>query len=98
MGVYIKGMILPKDCRECLQGFAIQIGCNRMKDGKISYHNRREDCPLVEVKTPHGRLIDEGQIKTVYGEAMITRYQGYISRTEKITHTDAQTVIEAEVE
>lgn len=92
MGVYIKGIIPPKDCRECLQGFAIQIGCNRMKDGKISYHERRDDCPLVEVKTPHGRLIDEDDIHTGIRMEKNTEYRYFIDRV------NAPTVIEAEVE
>lgn len=43
MSVLIKGMKLPKNCFVC-----------RFKNLEICY----EDCPLVEVPTPHGRLID----------------------------------------
>lgn len=43
MGVYIKGMDMPKNCGECFVG-------NRAICSK--------HCPLTEVPEPHGRLID----------------------------------------
>ena len=68
MGVYIKGMEMPKCCSECLfrsefftdETYGIAYGCNL----NISiichdeYKERKDDCPLVDVPTPHGRLID----------------------------------------
>ena len=98
MGIYVKYMEMPEGCVTCYLkhdccDFKQQISSGNI----IKYIDKRLDaCPLIEVTEPHGRLIDESQIKTVYGEAMTTRYQGYISRTEKITHTDAPTIIESE--
>ena len=43
MGLYIKGMEVPKDCGRCFVG-----------DRTICANG----CPLVTVKEPHGRLID----------------------------------------
>ena len=59
MGTYIKGWNPPASCADCLLGFALQVGCNRYQSGKMKTTQRPDDCPLVEVKEPHGRLIDE---------------------------------------
>lgn len=48
MGVYIKGVEKPRSCGECF------IGRRFMCEHVETF----EDCPLVEVKEPHGRLID----------------------------------------
>ena len=54
MGVYIKGMKKPKDCNACfLDLYDRQAYCR---------NGEKALCPLIEVKTPHGRLIDEDTI------------------------------------
>lgn len=67
MGVYIKGMEMPKSCMNCMFcGFAgadceldlCQITGNAQKH--IS-HSRMPDCPLFEIP-PHGRLIDVDEL------------------------------------
>lgn len=69
MGVYIKGMEMPKNCNECKFGtWSIlhqTAACKRhdfdpcFKDSSREYMEKRADfCPLVEVPEPHGRLID----------------------------------------
>ena len=55
MGVYIKGMEIPQNCDECplnsMCGYSLHMPL---------YHTekRHDDCPLIEVPDPHGRLID----------------------------------------
>lgn len=65
MGVYIKGMEMPKSC--CYCAFCdIVLGKEPFcalttKSGGIAfnpYKGKMKDCQLVEVPTPHGRLID----------------------------------------
>ena len=64
MGVYIKGMEMPKngyDCPMCKDGMCIIPG--KDSDGIClsfgPYEEKRpNDCPLIEVPEPHGRLID----------------------------------------
>lgn len=74
MGVYIKGMEMPKRCVGCAcydrpEEIYTHDGCNALGmrfNENVSYganiHNPFEGiykgCPLVPVKTPHGRLID----------------------------------------
>jgi len=50
MGVLIEGMEMQKNCGWCpLRGSCVH---------RIYMECRPEDCPLVEVPEPHGRLID----------------------------------------
>lgn len=63
MGVYIKNMIMPKNCFECPFGTDVDIGtgvargCEFLKDFSPFSDERHNDCPLIEIP-PHGRLID----------------------------------------
>ncbi len=66
MSVLIKGMELPTGCKFCAMMRYYpsngNVWCNatnrrmQYKDSVLS--TRQEFCPLVEVKTSHGRLID----------------------------------------
>lgn len=47
MSVLIKGMDMPKNCGKCFIG-----------DRSLCANG----CPLVEVPTPHGRLLDEKEV------------------------------------
>jgi len=70
MGIYIKGMEMPKSCWHCefcRDGFdeyaehydyCVALDMNIL----ISQTERHENCPLVEVP-PHGRLIDADELK-----------------------------------
>lgn len=51
MSVLITGMEMPTNCRCCNLG----LHCPKMQ---FEDSNRPDDCPLVEVPTPHGRLND----------------------------------------
>lgn len=57
MGVYIKGMDMPRHCGECGIDW-----CNIWRRAETPKEKRPPDCPLVEVP-PHGRLIiKDGEI------------------------------------
>ena len=64
MSIRIKGMKMPDDCKTCdlcqyddgFWGFCFA------NDERIADEGRREDCPLIEVPTPHGRLIDADEL------------------------------------
>ena len=68
MGVYIKDMEMPKSCWECR--FELNNMCratiNRMR---VESCDRHPDCPLIEVRTPHGDLIDRGEAVKVLCDA-----------------------------
>lgn len=86
MGVYMPTVEMPTNCTECK--LRLIVGCNPYKDNGLSpSKERHKDCPLVEIKTPHGRLIDEDTIGGVFIDIEVS---GAIE--------DAPTVIEVEVE
>ena len=66
MGVYIKGMEMPKSCAECR--FFVDVWCYAFEadDWRNAYNRppkgeRLDNCPLVPVP-PHGRLVDADRI------------------------------------
>ena len=60
MSLIIKGSIMPLMCEECPCYDCDDYSCKATGRGVIEYryHGRPDNCPLVEVPTPHGRLID----------------------------------------
>ena len=56
MSILIKGIDKPTDCGVCPFG---DFGyCNVKGERNTSESGIDDDCPLVEIPTPHGRLID----------------------------------------
>lgn len=95
MSVVIKGMKLPKNCVlcPCCVGEGIGAGrqhyCQAIEDEPcVSETYRPKNCPLVEIHTPHGRLIDADNLKYPLS------WQGEIV---KATVREAPTIIETEV-
>lgn len=95
MSVLIKGMEMPHDCDSCKVSDILD--CTLWKPMDIG--ERHPECPLVEVPTPHGRLIDADRVihemndMHVSGETFVTAVE-YV----KLITADASTVIEAEDE
>ena len=98
-GIYIKdngNVYMPKSCSECQEGFLpIVADCpwscwnTPSKYGEVFLDPklvRHPECVLVEVRTPHGRLIDSDDITNLFSE-----YDGVLN-WEYI----APTVIESE--
>lgn len=88
MSVLIKGVVMPKSCQECT------MNCLRGFNGSDFLANKRADgCQLVEIKTPHGRLIDADALKEELATAGIISTYG----TQIYLKIDAaKTIIEAE--
>ena len=70
MSVIITGMEMPKSCIECR--FRQYEYCDLQRqdvyavnimDYALSFE-RHPSCPLVEIPTPHGRLIDADKLKS----------------------------------
>ena len=65
MGVYIKGMEMPRTCYDCKlrRRNGLELICPvlersyKIADTQILFV-REKDCPLIEVPEPHGRLGD----------------------------------------
>lgn len=102
MSVLIKGMEMPKACEWCsfISTFTTESGlgcrCEVEKFEFRDYSKRQENCPLVEVPTPHGRLIDADALMECRLEP--NHYEelkdGYIPDYDL---DSAPTIIEAEV-
>ena len=101
MSVIVKGMTLPRNCAECrlcdtcecLRDFrTYEEVLDAVEDGDLT---RDQNCPLVEIPAPHGRLIDADKlnihdVSPAYGFCVMG-----------VTEEDielAETVIEAEGE
>ena len=66
MGVYIKGMTMPKSCFECDLYDDENNFCKAQKEympfASLGRDYKDANCPMVEVPEPHGRLIDEDKL------------------------------------
>ena len=68
MSIILKGIDLPKSCGGCEFNYCLEGGsyewweCVILHDDINQFDTRRTDCPLVEIPTPHGRIIDEDEI------------------------------------
>lgn len=70
MSILIKGATLPDSCWDCEADFAYQIGCELWQDYEEFCERRHPNCPLVEIPTPHGRLIDADLFKELIKDSV----------------------------
>ena len=99
MSVLIKGMKMPEKCGSCdLFHVELPMHCTVVKGHKTvgaPYGMPRPDwCPLVEVKEPHGRLIDGDALQCKVDDIVLGYYE-VLGVTED-TIDSAPTAIEAE--
>ena len=89
MSVIVKGMEMPKNCKECalyIEGACYAKGYRDYRS--IMDTAKPDDCPLIELP-PHGRLIDADELVRIWTGA---KFYGNIKPI-----VDARpTVIEAE--
>lgn len=95
MGLYIRGAEMPKTCGDCrfLVGYGefpcyCAVGDFSVKPSETDM--RDGICPLVEVKVPHGRLIDADELES----KMIKTYRYF---NVKFDLAEAETIIEGEL-
>ena len=94
MSVIVKGMEMPTTCCNCkFREPFIDFAYCHLAEMDMEYEEsdncRHPDCPLVEIPTPHGRLIDADELVRIWKGA---RFSGDIKPI-----VDARpTVIEAE--
>ena len=95
MGVYIKGMEMPKSCIDCPCYYPEYYECNIVHNCNPISHNDPipQYCPLIEVPK-HGRLIDADALTTVT-EMVNGKWKTYL---EVFEINDAPTIIESEGE
>ena len=98
MSVIVKGMEMPKNCSDCPLNYD-QMSCSVTGTGWWSdtmvlmdfdsCKERLHNCPLIDIPTPHGRLIDADAIQNYNVETFGQRL---------LIIDTAPTVIEAEGE
>ena len=88
MSVIVKNMEMPKTCNDC--GLRDSFDC-WITDSYIEarFSKRNEDCPLVEIPTPHGDLVDRNKLLAEYDR----QHEGEAGNARKIME-QAETVIE----
>lgn len=68
MSILIKGTDMPQNCAECpcscsLDDWAEPSICRALREQpEVSDTGRLSECPLVELPTPHGDLIDRDAV------------------------------------
>ena len=78
MGVYIRGMEMPKDCLKCPFCLFADGYWKCLVDGSHADFGgtcRPQNCTLVQVPTPHGRLIDADALMNEFEKAQRTMQQ-----------------------
>lgn len=123
MSVLIRGMEMPFECAECdfCGGLILPDGIyccecpTEASHGKnisdaIDADTRADFCPLIEVKTPHGDLVDRDELEKQFKRAIETYLPKDPTRHMDVTNSnrchgwtqglmavrEAPTVIEAE--
>jgi len=87
MSILIKGMEAPKDCLNCRFHKGIYCVLTDICT------NASQGCPLIEIPTPHGRLIDASKIP--YKKIMLVGDDFYYGTTLPYIER-MPTIIEAE--
>lgn len=95
MAIYIKGMEMPKGCRDCqFEDWGKCIAIRPIRMTRHMSEEREVYCPLTEIPEPHGRLIDESTIMDVYYERVVHKNGEFKFPMIRIIGADAPTVIE----
>lgn len=105
MSIFINNKVhLPSSCEKCPFNYAdisagICLAADKTIDTRTYGRKRHPDCPLVEIPTPHGRLIDADVLENGVAEwqdCCIFRDAQILCTVIDMIHK-APTIIEAEV-
>lgn len=101
MSLIIKGSIMPLMCGDCPCYDGSDYACNATGRGVIEYRydGRPDNCPLVEIPTPHGRLIDADKLIKFIQDGINREHDSFgYDGIEILAEVQfSQTIIEAEV-
>ena len=93
MSVLIRGMEMPRVCAECF----MDPPCCKAFSGDIRiWKERHPDCPLVEVKEPHGDLADKDKLMQEFMDSDLDHLQRDDWKEVIQIVSDADVIIEAE--
>ena len=94
MGVYIKGMEMPQCCGDCHIGFCKQIGCELYIGFDNYATSRHPDCPISNITTPHGRLIDADELQRQFERMANEEWNKNIAVSAASCFDDAAVIVE----
>ena len=79
MSILIRNMEMPTSCRDCgIEQDGFWCGAlDGYQNTRCFTNERREDCPLIEVPTPHGDLIDRDALKRNITANLPVAFQGF---------------------
>lgn len=99
MSLIIKGSIMPLMCGDCPCYDGSDYACNATGRGVIEYiyDGRPDNCPLVEIPTPHGRLVDADKLVWFIDNHIAAGKKWVEFETIKDMINSLPTIIEAEV-
>jgi hypothetical protein len=99
MAIYIKDMEMPHSCSDCILFRECKAVSRWLTKGMVHRlkEERHSNCPLIEVKEPHGRLIDADELFLEFQTDEQMRLGENLQYVRK-TIDNAPTVIEAEGE
>ena len=97
MSLLIKGNVhLPRSCRDCPFNYSgVCIASANCLKTKSFMKARNPDCPIIEIPTPHGDLVDRDDLIDEINR--VTFAERYDYNVAYNIVTDAETIIEAEV-
>lgn len=93
MSILIKGMEMPISCEKCPLCYDY-LNCSIDDSLQMFLYNRHPNCPLVEIPTPHGRLIDASELIKSYMKGTKTDIDDFYDTIDIIDN--APTILEAE--
>lgn len=96
MSILIKDIGMPLMCDECPCYNESDYSCNATGRGVIEYRydGRPDNCPLVEIPTPHGDLIDSADIIDEINRVTFVSQYDYNTAYDIVGQADV--VVEAE--
>ena len=84
MSILIKGMEMPKSCSKCRwfdMGGGYGYQCTLLHKSFDMWNEisvaRDKECPLTEVPTPHGELVDRGGLMDTYADRLTAVAERY---------------------
>lgn len=100
MSMIIKAMNMPKSCHDCAMRYmsiGLDFECVFTNDYVGDCVERRlANCPIVEVPTPHGRLIDADVIMDLLEKSVPEKNRGHQFYVFRHMLRNAPTIIEAD--
>lgn len=99
MSVLIRGMEMPKGCPSCqfvMAYYCLLIGISDDNEVTNYINECHPKCPLVEIPTPHGDLVDRDKLMTEVMDSDLDHLQRDDWKEVIQIVSDADVVIEAE--